>query len=681
MADGLTRDRLKVEQTLHGYSEGHRLVEGSIKLPQADARTMLVLSDASGSGGGIPTDGYLTGYPLTETGKYVIARTWAAPEMSRPGCVWTHSLLVDFSDLARLTSASELVERFVRPASRLQSDFGGTIEVEVARTAAAVTGRDLQRVGQWIGALYGKPNSRIIAEREGRPDDELVLAIWMQQWPRLRRAFRYCTFSADDRSTSADAFDLQLIDGTRSSRSRIPDGVLASSVESGEWADILLHDLAQPTGSGLRRFLRDVGADVSNGRTAMAPLTQLFAAVEPSAGPMRIVEAVHELERLGPGQGRMGRAAAARTVLSRPDLGDSRLFEFALDQVRADKDLLGVDPALVGGTLLRWRPDLLAVAIADKDPLLRAVDAALPLAEAGDLEKVLGSVPEAAATVLTARPDILARPSFWVIPSIDAKRLIGSLDLKADQVTSVVAALVDAGRDDCSALAVDRFGIEPVVATLSGMDAAEIRTKLPWLRSIAWKTDGLAGSMVSGALSHRPLLIALASIVDPDGVPNTVGRDPWVIAVEKTRTSSDLHGEDLLAAFLFNRARGRRSKSPGRLFFLSVQRLHEAMAASRISNDAWRIANQRLPWGSLFREWGRCEKLRHAVTDDFIDRDLPPIEFGTVVDDGNLWWTFVKLAAETSRGKRYLDRVRKALRDGDEAWWLERSKLIENKIR
>ena len=69
------------------------------------------------------------------------------------------------------------------------------------------------------------------------------------------------------------------------------------------------------------------------------------------------------------------------------------------------------------------------------------------------------------------------------------------------------------------------------------------------------------------------------------------------------------------------------------------------------------------------------------MVDDFVDRDLPPIEFGTVVDDGNLWWTFVKLAADGSRGKRYLDRVRKALREGDEAWWHERSRKIESRIR
>ena len=69
MADALNADRITIDQTLHGYSEGHRLIEGSVKLPQPDARTMLVLSDASGSGSRIPPNGYLTGYPLAEAAR------------------------------------------------------------------------------------------------------------------------------------------------------------------------------------------------------------------------------------------------------------------------------------------------------------------------------------------------------------------------------------------------------------------------------------------------------------------------------------------------------------------------------------------------------------------------------------------------------------------------------------
>jgi hypothetical protein len=368
-------------------------------------------------------------------------------------------------------------------------------------------------------------------------------------------------------------------------------------------------------------------------------------------------------------------------VLSRLGLDDARLFDFALQQVRADRNLLGIEPAIVGRALLRWKPSLLADALAQEDPLYGAVEAALPEVDANELVAVIEAVPGAAAAVLPSRPDVLERASFWRVASIDAFGLIRSLDADQDHAARIVSALAEAGRDDCSSVVVDRFGIRPVVGALSKMEVAGIRSKMGWVRAIAQRTNDLAEDMGAGRLSHRPLLLALAEILDPDAVPNTVGTDPWVVAVERTRANDDLSAETLLAAFLFNRARGWQSRSPGRLFCLSVQRLHEAMISGRLTGEAWRIAKQRLPYGSVWREWDQCEKLRHAVVDYFIDRELPPIEFGTVVDDGKLWAQLVDLAADSSRGRRYLDKVRSALRGGHEGWWVERAKLIDRKVK
>jgi hypothetical protein len=680
MADVLTKDRIKVDQTLHGYSEGHRLIEGSFKLPPSDARTMLVLSDASGSGFRIPANGYITGYPLTESGKYVLARTWAAPEMSRPGCVWTHSLLIDFADLARLGTVDDLLERFQRPSSGGGGAFAIQLQVEISRASTPVAPIGVRRAGQWASALYGRPKGRIIAGRERPEDEELVVAIWMQQWPRLRRAFRFCTFSAEDRSSSADAFDLQLMDMSRTSRSKVPDRVIASAIDQSDWIETLLDDLVTPTGSGLRQFLRDVGSDVTNGRGAMVPLVHLYTALEPNARSSRLAEAVSELERLGPSQGRLGRAAAARMVFSRTELADRKLFDFALQQVRADRDLLGVKPLVVGRALLRWKPDLLADELPEDDPLHKAVDAALPEANVNELIELIDALPDAAVAVLPARPDIFEHASFWQIAALDAPSLIGALDLGQDRAARIVGALMEAGRDECSAVIVDRFGIDPVVAALSSLDAVGIRSRSAWIQTVSRRVDDLADGMSRGVIWHRPLLLALAEILGPDAVPNSIGTDPWLTAVERTTASDDVQGEDLLASFLFTRARGWISKSAGRLFFLSVQRLHEAMALERLTDEAWRVAKPRLPYGSVWRDWDQCEKLRHAVVDSFVGRDLPPIEFGTVVNDNNLWKELVDLAANSFRGRRYLDKVRSALRGDGEAWCDERAKIIDRRV-
>ena len=93
---------MRLDQTLHGYKDGHRLLRASRELPASTHRQMALLSDMSGSTLVRGFEEYLTGYPLPEIGVYAIARTWYAPEMRRPGCVWTHTLLCSFADLQQI---------------------------------------------------------------------------------------------------------------------------------------------------------------------------------------------------------------------------------------------------------------------------------------------------------------------------------------------------------------------------------------------------------------------------------------------------------------------------------------------------------------------------------------------------------------------------------------------------
>lgn len=676
MVDELKSYRIKVHQTLHGYSDGHRLIEGSSKLPQAVARSMLVLSDASGSGTRIPSEGYLTGYPLPDVGMYVLARTWAAPEMSRPGCVWTHSLLIDFADLASLATADDLLSKFVRPSGGTTSTFGVPIEIAISRSPSPVTGSSLVRAGQLVSALYGKPRSRIVAERE-EDDEGLIAAVWMQQWPRLRRTFRFCSFAVDDRSTSTDVFDLQLIGGLRFGRTRIPDGVVAASIGENDWQDAILGDLEQPLQSGLRRFLRDVGADLANGRAAMVALTKLFVSLRPEAGLESIADAIAEVERLGPGQGKMALASAAKFVLSRPNLSDERLSRFALDQARSDRNLLGIDPALVGRALLRWRPDLLGNSLQDGDPLQLAVDAVLPIATADELLEVIDTVPESMPVILEMRPDLLENRGLWHLRSIEVEKLLRFVEVSHDHAVTIISAMVAAGRGDYASVAADQFGVHSMVRALAGYAGPESLS--PWLCALASRPDELAACMADGTLQDRSLLIKLAKILDPDAVPNSIGQDPWVTAMHYSRISEDLAGEDELASLLFCRAMGWRSNSPGRLLFFSAQRLHEAIALGRLSDLAWKMTERRLPWAGPWRERAPCERLCSAVVTRFIDHELPPLEFGTVIDDDKLWSKLVAIAADSWRGRRYLDRVRMALRAGSDDRWHARARLIDQR--
>src|SRR4051812_9896956 len=103
---------IRIDQMLHGYRQGHRLIASSVEVSQTDGSIIRALSDALASDVGDGTTSFLSGYPLKAATKYVLARTWAAPESPRPGSVWTHSLIVEYSALTVLEDLSLLLAFF-----------------------------------------------------------------------------------------------------------------------------------------------------------------------------------------------------------------------------------------------------------------------------------------------------------------------------------------------------------------------------------------------------------------------------------------------------------------------------------------------------------------------------------------------------------------------------------------
>ena len=76
MAHGvMAAQKPKLQQALHGYADGHRQLALSTTLKPRDQKALLALSDISGPGARLDDDGYLTGYPLLESGFYALART------------------------------------------------------------------------------------------------------------------------------------------------------------------------------------------------------------------------------------------------------------------------------------------------------------------------------------------------------------------------------------------------------------------------------------------------------------------------------------------------------------------------------------------------------------------------------------------------------------------------------
>ena len=420
MAHGLmVAKKPELHQALHGYADGHHQLALSTSLKPRDQKRLLALSDISGTSVGIGTAGYLTGYPLSESGFFALGRTWLASEMVRPGCVWTHTLLIDFTDLAGLETLTGLLGMFRRPP-------GASAAQEYAKPATLVTsghGHVSASAESWarqvMAGLYGTPRRRVVVGHFGDEVDDTVLALWSQQWPRLRRSFRFCTFATSDRSTDGDSFDLQVVpQSSRSVRTRFSDAVDAETgpPSCGRWLDDSVQDLLHPDGSGLRAFFRRLGADVVAGREAFRPLCRLHRAMTGSHGqPSSLGDAIVVLEdELGANQARVAWATVAKAALERLDTLDEQSFNFLWDNLDlVDTDTLVCGAAELGKLAWQREPKKLIPVLDDEGPFRVVVERTLAVLDESELVEGLARAPALRRAVLAHRPQLVGLPAFW----------------------------------------------------------------------------------------------------------------------------------------------------------------------------------------------------------------------------------------------------------------------------
>ncbi|WP_338768944.1 hypothetical protein [Massilia sp. METH4] len=670
-----------VHQALHGYNDGHRLISSSLPLDAIDARFMLVMSDLSGPGVKPSPNGYLTGYPLEKSGRYVLARTWAAPEMPRPGCVWTHSLIIENADLAKITSAQTLLGAFTRPAGmNIGLAYGAPVSVSAHPYPNGI--ERTERVELLLEALYSSPTKQVVTEA-GEPfdDEKVVTAIWMQQWPRLRRSFGFCTLSGMDRSGKGIALDLQFArEKDRQLRSKFPDAILADRGGISDTLQPLLTDLAEPASSTLREFLKRIGGDVDGGRRAMRPLCELYSSLLGSHPPdlTSAVSALAALNGDGRRQARSVRTLVARQALKAAGQIEDEVFEFLLETLERSSD-----PAeqaeigdRVGIELWRRSPRRFYSALVSEGPLGGVTSHALAEMQSDQIVAGLQTNGQIASAIAERRPDVLMHPAFWRIPEVDdglAERISNQ------DVGRAARALLAAGRIGPATAIISRTDPVDLISALESAEA-DPSTMLQWLAVLCRDRNKTAAVLATGRVTRMATILAVARQSRPDDVPNACGEDPWLIALRTATGVLVRSDEDFLSAFLLARALGWESRSQAELLRYSFTRVYRAFEEGGFSDEAKSIASWRLDWNAWFSS-DMCVRLTETVTRRFVEQDLAPQSFGRLTDDGPLAISLIDEAARTGRGRKYLERVRMALKDATEAGIRARADYIAKKLK
>ena len=218
-----------IEQTLHGYSNGHRLLSFSKKFSDNEIKKMTILSDLSGNEFVNGFEKYYTGYRLNSD-TIVLACTWYATEMKRPGCVWTHSLIFSENDLRKYGGEMGAVfSLFRKPKNNNDfSYYNKSLEID----SESKFDFDKQKLKYLIWCLWGNRSPLVVFSNCASEYENEIVYLFLTQHDILEENFSFCTGSVSLRSIEQTIMNFQIApDKLSRSGFQIGNGVVEAKEE------------------------------------------------------------------------------------------------------------------------------------------------------------------------------------------------------------------------------------------------------------------------------------------------------------------------------------------------------------------------------------------------------------------------------------------------------------------
>lgn len=700
-----------IEQTLHGYDAGHRLLQSSVDLPP-DARDVLAaLSDLSGTRLSAGFEAYLSGYPLEGTEYYVFARTWLAQEMPRPGCVWTHSLLIRVSDLAFLSSLPRLCALHVRPSQREPKEYSRTLSIPLSSPFSEsdvprLSDAELRLARALVVALYGSDSDQpiVVAASDAGAFEHLVVRLWDQQWPRLRRTFKFCTGALSKRILNGHEFDLQImpVPAARLAAHNKATVIAAGSADVGgssvehasetesqsttplsesqqRWLDAIVADVAlgEPD-SALRQWTVVLGAEGTGPRSLASESLRLATLL--AERPQRVSEVVRVLAEMYPDAVQGVRVKKAILGPSSDRSRDRRsLSEGDVLTALATTPHAEAFTVLADGIRARayqyWQSDQhgaaqMLYALSHKSinalggEVLRGLAEAIPAPEFASFAR---SRPGLIALAVQTRPALLEEAEIWATPQL-AREALQALALVPFSVRPspklVLPVIARCRLPDSVALSALYSPRELTAALLAfvrgGESDSEVAKALLGDTSMRCAlTAGLPEIFVQLVDDLRSLT-ALADASELDTLKK--------IPVLEWQLVTDRHGRNIgsaLASVVLAVSMAATEREAGALAAGVFPVVYEAVRTGRLAERDWERVVQGLPSVPSWLEWDRCERLRRWLVEAFVAKKRWKLQdFVSAIPDDTALEGLLNYGQSHSRSRDFLRRLADAVDDG-----------------
>lgn len=646
---------MKVDQCLFGYDDGHRLLVSSLPLG-VETSLLTELSDLAPGTVFSRSEGYWTGLPVPSLGRYVLMRTWPATEMPRPGCVWTHALLIEPVLLESISDLSILQTLVIRPESPLDRDrYREQVEVNLSRNAETSSRVDDEMVRKLIALLYDMTSSVVEITSPGELDGPLF-SVWSQQWPRLRRNFRFQTAaSRDPRPTGSARFDVTAVlahcDNGAPKQETIPSWLYAAAA-----------DIQGGSHGSLRSFLWLYGQDVRRQRGSFRPLVEVKALDLDvnSNSTKRVIDIVTDAF-----------PTLDDAMLLKQDLVNGVLVahehaELIRYMVLNEETVATVFPPPTATGIAKlahlWpkRPDeilqIAEITVDTVQPIGRLVfEAVIEIVQTSKFWFLSRSYPRIRKHMLQIRPDFFIDS----INKLDDSTLIELLPLVSSNTTGLIrliAQLLTRENTTLINVAFDQFLDMTAKQVISAINSNSPGVAKVWLGELIRRPKLLLQTDIMILISRTSLLYELADALGwLTPVVTAIGVSPWNAAL--IHASSDLPDSqiDTLNCFLVVLALISGGDSGLSIIERFYDDLHRRILKSSISLKAQEIL---LPWlPDVGWNWDLGLRFRVLVATTYINYEWSPQSYAKLTHDKKSRDMLADAALKVSGGYSYFKAV------------------------
>ncbi len=620
------------------------MIASSIELGKEAHRTMLVLSDMSGPSMQDGFEEYVTGYPLANSNWYAFSKTWFAPEMSRPGCVWTHTLFLSNEVLRLIEDLHVLLSFFKRPKSQL--DFSAyTKNIRYQETLNALTLSNTvchPLISAMLCELYGYEKDYPVALPSNEPlyFEDTIMAIWSQQWPALRQQFTFCSGAMSVRFLNENPFNFQIIPFSqrRQFEREVKDLRIVENKPIHEykqaWINVLVEDITKTKTTPLRNFLRSFGdrerhflgnlalfydhlrslpLNIRRGRDLIDLFVHLFPNANESAP--ELVRCILG-RRLGNLESELLGVPEHEMLLSLATYHDENSFTLQYIDTKARALHLFMEDKQQAIILMSNIIENRITPIGQE--ILHGFASVI---STEDIIDISHEHRELLFALASFAPVLIANPSVWRMAHLEQLTLLEAISvdkLSELELTALITAIIEAGISSISDEIFRKFGCRAVECLLEFIDKHgslpgdksewsrllrnDPGTTIEWLKKHSLKSSKTLAFVVVG-LEPRGKITAQENV--------TV----WVRLLRQFKNDIGAQDAIALACFLMPIALNNSGQDANYLARFSFPYVHDALAKNQLDWRIWNLLEPllpELPW-HWFRSWDKCERLRMAM--------------------------------------------------------------------